>query len=151
MQIKRKGVVVKLRPATLEGVRCLYVDVNSVAAALKDPEELFRSMANFPGKAVLVVDAWHETHLPLARRYLELCKKWAVDCVLSESKPAEALAAELACRDRCAVLSRDVDVVKAVGGCGVLVFLFLRGRLWLVEAATVHSAASTESFKAGAQ
>jgi len=37
---------------------------------------------------------------------------------LSESKPAEALAAELACRDRRAVLSRDVYVVKAVGGCG---------------------------------
>jgi len=148
MQIKRKGVAVRLRPATLEGVPCLYVDVNSVAAALKDPEELFRSMANFPGRVVLVVDAWHETHLPLARRYLELCRKWMVDCVLSESKPAEAYAAELACRDGCAVLSRDVDVVKAAGGCGVPVFLFLRSRLWLVESATVHSAASTESLKA---
>jgi len=41
---------------------------------------------------------------------------------LSESKPAEALAAELACCDRCAVLSRDMDVVKAVGDCGVRVF-----------------------------
>jgi len=90
-------------------------------------------MANFPGRVVLVVDAWHETHLPLARRYLELCKKWMVDYILSESKPAEAYAAELACRDRCAVLSRDVDAVKAVGNCGVPVFLFLRGRLWLVE------------------
>jgi len=49
MQIKRKGVVARLRPVTLEGVRCLYVDVNSVAAALKNPEELFRSMANIPG------------------------------------------------------------------------------------------------------
>jgi len=150
VQFKRKGVVARLRPATLEGVQCLYVDVNSVAAALKDLEELFRSMASFPGRVVLVVDAWHESHLPLARRYLELCRKWVVECVLSESKPAEALAAELACRDRCAVLSRDVDAVKAVGGCGVLVFLFLRGRLWLVEAAMVHSAASTESFKADA-
>jgi len=100
---------------------------------LSDPEELFRSMASLPGRAVLVVDAWHESHLPLARRYLKLCRKWMVECVLSESKPAEALAAELACRDRCAVLSRDVDVVKAVGGCGVPVFLFLRGLLWLVE------------------
>jgi len=133
IEVKRKGIAVRLRPATLEGVQCLYVDVNSVAAALKDVEELFRSMANFPGRAVLVVDAWHESHLPLARRYLELCKKWAVDCILSESKPAEALAAELACRDRCAVLSRDVDVVKAVGNCGVPVLLFLRERVWLVE------------------
>jgi len=133
IEVKRKGVAVRLRPATLEGVQCLYVDVNSVAAALKDPEELFRSMANFPGRAVLVIDAWHESHLPLARRYLDLCRKWMVECVLSESKPAEAYAAELACRDRCAVLSRDVDVVKAVGNCGVPVFLFLRGRVWLVE------------------
>jgi len=133
VEVKRKGVAVRLRPATLEGVQCLYVDVNSVAAALSDPEELFRSMANFPGKAVLVIDAWHESHLPIARRYLDLCKKWAVVCLLSESKPAEAYAAELACRDGCAVLSRDVDVVKAVGGCGVPIFLFLRGRLWLVE------------------
>jgi len=85
-----------------------------------------------------------------AKRYLDLCRKWMVDCVISDSKPAEALAAELVCRDGCAVLSRDVDVVKAVGGCGVLVFLFLRGRLWLVEAATVHSAASTENFKVDA-
>jgi len=133
IEVRRKGVSVKLRPATLEGVQCLYVDVNSVAAALSDPEELFRSMAGFPGRAVLVVDAWHETQLPLARRYLELCRRWVVDCVLSESKPAEAYAAELACRDQCAVLSRDVDIVKAVGNCGVPVFLFLRGRLWLVE------------------
>jgi len=133
VEVKRKGVVAKLKPATLEVVTCLYVDVNSVAAALKDVEELFRSMASFPGRAVLVVDAWHESHLPLARRYLELCKKWLVDCVLSESKPAEAYAAELACRDGCAVLSRDVDVIKAVGNCGVPVFLFLRGRIWLVK------------------
>jgi len=133
MQIKRKGVVARLRPASLEGVPCLYVDVNSVAAALSNAEELFRSMASFPGRAVLVVDAWHESHLPLARRYLELCRWWMVECLLSESKPAEAFAAELACRDGCAVLSRDVDVVKAVGGCGVPVFLFLRGRVWLVE------------------
>ena len=133
VEVKRKGVVVKLRPASLEGVQCLYVDVNSVAAALSDPEELFRSMAGFPGRAVLVIDAWHESHLPLARRYLDLCRKWMVECVLSESKPAEALAAELACREGCAVLSRDVDAVKAVDNCGVPVFLFLRGRLWLVE------------------
>jgi len=133
VQIKRKGVAARLRPATLEGVPCLYVDINSVAAALRDVEELFRSMASFPGRVVLVIDAWHESHLPLARRYLELCRKWIVECILSESKPAEALATALACRDRCAVLSRDVDVVKAVGNCGVPVFLFLRGRLWLME------------------
>jgi len=56
-----------------------------------------------------------------------------VDCILSESKPTEALAAGLACRNGCAVLSRDVDAVKAVGNCGVSVFLFLRGRVWLVK------------------
>jgi len=117
VEVKRKGVAVRLRPATLEGVRCIYVDVNSVAAALKDPEELFRSMASFPGRAVLVVDAWHETHLPLARRYLELCRKWMVECVLSESMPAEALAAELACREGCAVLSRDVVRLWATAAC----------------------------------
>jgi len=133
VQIKRKGVAAKLRPASLEDVKCLYVDVNSVAAALSDAEELFRSMADFPGRVVLIVDAWHESHLPLARRYLDLCRKWMVECILSESKPAEAYAAELACRDGCAVLSRDVDAVKAVGNCGVPVFLFLRGRVWLVE------------------
>jgi len=98
VEVKRKGVVARLRPATLEGVRCLYVDVNSVAAALSDPEELFRSMSSFPGRVVLVVDAWHESQLSLAKRSLELCRKWIMECVLSESKPAEALVAELACR-----------------------------------------------------
>jgi len=129
MQIKKKGVVARLRPASLEGVSCLYVDVNSVVAVLRNPEELFRSMASFPGRVVFVVDAWHESHLPLARRYLDLCRKWMVGCLLSESKPAEAYAAELACRDGCAVLSRDVDAVKAAGGCGLPIFIFLRGRL----------------------
>jgi len=137
LTIKRKGVEVELVPTSLEGVQCLYVDANSVAAALGDPEELFRSMANFPGKVVLVIDAWNETHMPLARRYLEYCRKWIVDCALSESKPAEALAAELACREGCAVLSRDVDVVKAASGCGIPIFLFLRGSLWRVKAANV--------------
>jgi len=137
LTIKRKGVEVELVPASLEGAPCLYVDANSVAAALSDPEELFRSMTNFPGKVVLVIDAWNETHMPLARRYLEYCRKWMVDCILSESKPAEAYAAELACRGGCAVLSRDVDVVKAVGGCGIPIFLFLRGSLWRVKAANM--------------
>jgi len=137
LKIKRKGVEVELAPASLEGVQCLYVDANSVAAALSDPEELFRSMANFPGKVTFVIDAWNETHMPLARRYLEHCRKWMVDCVLSESKPAEAYAAELACREGCAVLSRDVDVVKVAGGCGIPVFLFLRGSLWRIKAANV--------------
>jgi len=87
IEVKRKGIAARLRPATLEGVQCLYVDVNSVAAALRDPEELFRSMASFPGRAVLVVDAWHETHSPLARRYLELCRKWVVDCISPSLSP----------------------------------------------------------------
>jgi len=133
VRVKRKGVDAELAPASLDGVRCLYVDANSVAAALSDPEELFRSMANFPGKVTLVIDAWSETHMPLARRYLEYCRKWMVECVLSESKPAEAYAAELACRDGCAVLSRDVDVVKVAGNCGVPIYMFLRGRTHLVR------------------
>jgi len=133
VRVKRKGADAELAPASLDGVRCLYVDANSVAAALGDPEELFRSMANFPGRAVLVIDAWSEVHMPLARRYLEYCRKWMVECVLSESKPAEAYAAELACRDGCAVLSRDVDVVKAAGGCGIPMYMFLRGRVYLVR------------------
>jgi len=137
LAIKRKGIKVELTPASLEGIPCLYVDVNSVVAALSDSEELFRSMANFPGRAVLVIDAWNETHMPLARRYLDLCKKWMVECVLSESKPAEILAAELACRDGCAVLSRDVDVVKVASNCGIPIFLFLRGSLWRVKAVNV--------------
>jgi len=133
LTIKRKGVEVELAPTSLEGAPCLYVDANSVAAALSDPEELFRSMANFPGRAVLVIDAWSETHMPLARRYLEYCRKWMVECALSESKPAEAYAAELACRDGCAVLSRDVDAVKSAGNCGVPIYMFLRGRTYLVR------------------
>jgi len=132
-KIKRKGVEVDLVPASLEGIECLYVDANSIAAALSNPEELFRSMANFPGRVVLVIDAWNETHVPLARRYLDLCRKWMVNCILSESKPAEAYAAELACRDGCAVLSRDVDVVKAAEGCGIPMYMFLRGRVHLVR------------------
>jgi len=132
VQIKRKGVAARLRPVFLEGVPCLYVDVNSVAAALKDPEELFRSMASFPSRVVLVVDAWHESQLPLARRYLDLCKKWMVECILSETKPAETLAAELACREGCAVLSRDVDVVKSVKSlnCNIPIYIFLRKKIW---------------------
>jgi len=30
------------------------------------------------------------------------------------------------------VLSRDIDVVKAVGNCGVPIFLFVRSRIWRV-------------------
>jgi len=55
--------------------------------------------------AVLVIDAWHESHLPLARRYLELCQRHALDCRLSESRPAELCEAE--CGEGCAAVARQ--------------------------------------------
>ncbi|MEM1598786.1 MAG: hypothetical protein QW598_08485 [Pyrobaculum sp.] len=87
--MRRKGVAIRLKPASLDVFRCIYVDVFSVAAALSDREELFRSFSQFPGRAVFVVDAWHEAHLPLARYYTELCRKWIIDCVcrLEDSSP----------------------------------------------------------------
>ncbi|MEM1598616.1 MAG: hypothetical protein QXP31_07695 [Pyrobaculum sp.] len=135
MRLRRKGVEVRLVPASLEVYSCVYVDVFSVAAALGDREELFRSFSQFPGRAVFVVDAWHESQLPLARQYAELCRKWLIDCLLSERKPAEEYAVELACRDGCAVLTRDVDAVRWARElrCDVPILVFNRGRVWLAK------------------
>ena len=80
---------------------------------------------------MLVIDAWHESHMPLARRYLELCQRHALDCRLSESRPAEVHAAELCeaeCGEGCAVVTRDYDAALRAGRCAVLIFQ--RGRLW---------------------
>jgi len=63
-------------------------------------------------------------------RYLDLCKKWMMECVLSESKPAEALAAELVCRDRCAVLSRGVVRLWATAACQCFSFFGAACGLW---------------------
>ncbi|MEM0184216.1 MAG: hypothetical protein QXU93_11630 [Thermoproteus sp.] len=125
-------VEVELEPASLEGVNCVYVDVFSVAAAFSDKAELFRGFAEFPGRAVFVLDAWHESHMPLARRYRELCGRWAIECVLSEDRPAEEKAVELACREGCAVLTRDFDAVRRARelGCDAPVLIFNRGQLW---------------------
>jgi len=68
--------------------------------------------------AVLVIDAWHESHLPLARRYLELCERHMLDCRLSESGPAEPCEAERG--EGCAAVARDYDAA----------LIFQRGRLW---------------------
>jgi hypothetical protein len=72
-----------------------------------------------------VVDAWHENHLPLARRYLDLCRRYGLECRLSEAKPAEVYAVELCeaeCGEGCAVVTRDYDAVKAAEKCTVLIF-----------------------------
>jgi len=68
---------------------------------------------------------------PAGQALLRPLQKVGSGLALSESKPAETLAARLACRDQCVVLSRDADAVKAAGGCGAPIFLFLCGRLWL--------------------
>ena len=129
----RKGKFVLL-PDSPANYRRLYVDVFSMAASLSQPEELFASAAEAGINAVFVIDAWHENHLPLARRYLELCRRHDLDCRLSESKPAEVYAVELCeaeCGEGCAVVTRDYDAVKAAAKCAVLIFQ--NGRFWRAE------------------
>jgi len=133
MRRTRKGVF-NLKPDSPLNYRRLYVDVFSVAASLSQPEELFKSAAEAGLDVVFVVDAWHESHMPLARRYLELCRRYGFDCRLSEQKPAEIYAVELCdaeCGARCAVVTRDYDAVKAAGRCTVLIFR--GGRFWRVS------------------
>jgi len=134
MKVRTKKGVFELKPDSLSNYRRLYVDVFSVAAALSDPEELFRSAAEAGLDAVFVVDAWSEIHMPLARRYLEMCRRYGLDCRLSEQKPAELYAAELCeaeCGAGCAVVTRDYDAVAVVKRCAVL--LFRGGRFWRVQ------------------
>jgi len=123
-----------LTPDSITNYRRLYVDVFSVAASLAVPEELFASAAEAGVNAVFVVDAWHESHMSLARRYLDLCRRYGLDCRLSEAKPAELYAVELCeaeCGAGCAVVTRDYDAVKAAERCTVLIFQ--RGRFWRAE------------------
>ena len=131
MQVKNRKGRFSLRPDSTTNYRRLYIDVFSLAASLSQPEELFASAAEAGLDAVFVVDAWHETHMSLARRYLDLCRRYGLDCRLSEAKPAEIYAAELCdaeCGERCAVVTRDYDAVKVAKRCAVLIFQ--RGRFW---------------------
>jgi hypothetical protein len=131
MRVRTRKGVFELKPDSPANYRRLYVDVFSIEADLSDPEELFRSAAEAGVEAVFVVDAWSETHMPLARRYIELCGMYRLDCRLSEQKPAELYAAELCeaeCGGGCAVVTRDYDAVAVVKRCAVL--LFRGGRFW---------------------
>jgi hypothetical protein len=134
MKVKNRKGRFSLRPDSIVNYHKIYVDVFSVAASLSQPEELFRSAAEAGVNAVFVVDAWRESHMPLARRYLELCHRHMLGCRLSESKPAEVYAVELCeteCGAGCAVVTRDYDAVKAAEKCAVLI---LRGgRFWRVS------------------
>jgi len=131
MKVKNRKGVFNLKPDSIANYRRLYVDVFSIAASLSQPEELFASAAEAGLDAVFVIDAWHESHMPLARRYFDLCQRYGLDCRLSEQKPAEVYAVELCeaeCGAGCAVVTRDYDAVKAAERCAVLIFQ--RGRFW---------------------
>jgi len=134
MQVKNRKGRFSLHPDSPFNYRRIYIDVFSIAASLSQPEELFASAAEAGVNAVFVVDAWHESHMSLARRYLDLCRRYGLDCRLSEHKPAEVYAVELCeaeCGARCAVVTRDYDAVKAAERCTVLIFQ--RGRFWRAE------------------
>jgi hypothetical protein len=131
MKVKNRKGRFDLRPDSIANYSRLYVDVFSIAASLSEPEELFKSAAEAGINAVFVVDAWHESHMPLARRYLELCRRYGLDCHLSEQKPAEVYAVELCeaeCGAGCAVVTRDYDAVLRAERCAVLIFR--GGRFW---------------------
>jgi len=134
MKVKNRKGRFSLRPDSIVNYRRLYIDVFSVAASLAVPEELFASAAEAGVNAVFVVDAWHESHMSLARRYLDLCRRYGLDCRLSEQKPAEVYAVELCeaeCGAGCAVVTRDYDAVKTAERCTVLIFR--GGRFWRAE------------------
>jgi len=136
MQRRNRKGKFALRPDSIASYRRLYVDVFSIAASLSRPEELFASAAEAGLDAVFVIDAWHETHMSLARRYTELCRRYGLDCRLSEQKPAEIYAAELCeaeCGEGCAVVTRDYDAVKAAVKCAVLIFQ--NGKFWRAQQA----------------
>ena len=134
MKVKNRKGRFHLTPDSIANYRRLYVDVFSLAASLAVPEELFASAAEAGVNAVFVVDAWHESHMSLARRYLELFRRYGLDCRLSEQKPAEIYAVELCeaeCGEGCAVVTRDYDAVKTAERCTVLIFR--GGRFWRAE------------------
>jgi hypothetical protein len=134
MKVKNRKGRFHLTPDSIANYRRLYVDVFSIAASLSQPKELFASAAEAGVNAVFVVDAWHESHMSLARRYLDLCRRYGLDCRLSEAKPAEVYAVELCeaeCGAGCAVVTRDYDAVKAAERCTVLIFR--GGRFWRAQ------------------
>jgi hypothetical protein len=136
---KRWGSLdVELEPDALARHSCVVVDAFSVAASLSRPEELFSGFAEAGIRAIFVLDAWHETHLGRARRYLDLCGRYGLDCRLSERKPAEELAVELACAEGCAVLTRDYDAVRRALEirCGVPILMAKGGGVYRVVAAS---------------
>ncbi|MBP1448663.1 MAG: hypothetical protein JZD41_01415 [Thermoproteus sp.] len=121
-----------LRPDSPLNYRRVYADTFSLAASLSDREELFRGLAGLMDQAamegrelevVLVLDAWSDTHLPLAREYARLAEEYGLPYTLSERKPAELYAVELCelCAPDCAVLTRDYDAINAAVKCPVLV------------------------------
>ena len=138
MKVKNRKGRFSLRPDSIVNYRRLYIDVFSLTASLSRPEELFASAAEAGVNAVFVVDAWHESHMSLARRYLDLCRRYGLDCRLSEAKPAEIYAVELCeaeCGEGCAVVTRDYDAALGAERCAVL--LFWRGRMWRAVPANV--------------
>ncbi|MFZ8810090.1 MAG: hypothetical protein ACO2PN_18550 [Pyrobaculum sp.] len=134
MQRRNRKGKFTLQPDSAANYRRLYVDVFSMAASLSQPEEIFASAAEAGLNAVFVIDAWHETHMTLARRYLDLCRRYGLDCRLSEQKPAEVHAVELCeaeCGEGCAVVTRDYDAVKVAERCAVLIFQ--KGKFWRAQ------------------
>jgi len=134
MQRRNRKGKFTLQPDSAANYRRLYVDVFSMAASLSQPEEIFASAAEANLDAVFVIDAWHETHMTLARRYLDLGRRYGLDCRLSEQKPAEIYAVELCeaeCGAGCAVVTRDYDAVKAAERCAVLIFQ--KGKFWRAQ------------------
>ncbi|RFA95823.1 hypothetical protein [Pyrobaculum aerophilum] len=134
MRVKTKKGVFELEADAWTNYKRLYVDVFSLAASLSYPEELFKSAAEAGVNAVFVIDAWHESHMPLARRYLELCRRYGLECRLSEQKPAEIYAVELCeaeCNGECAVVTRDYDAALRAEKCAVL--MLRGGRMWRVR------------------
>jgi len=134
MRVKNRKGRFLLAPDSPVNYSRLYVDVFSLAASLSSPEELFRSAAETGLDAVFVIDAWHEAHMPLARRYFELCRRYALDCRLSEHKPAEIYAVEFCeaeCGSRCAVVTRDYDAAARAEKCAVV--MLRGGRFWRVR------------------
>lgn len=132
MIVKNKKGRFLLRPDSPLNYRRVYVDAFSLAASLAHREELFRGLAGLADQAamegralevVLVLDAWSETHLPLARECTGLAERYGLPYALSGRKPAELYAVELCelCAPDCAVLTRDYDAVNAADKCPVLV------------------------------
>jgi len=102
--------------------RPVFVDVFSVVGGLVRVVELFRGFAYVGVDAVFVLDAWSETHLPLARRFARLCREYGIECVLSEHEPAERLGLKLCeqANPNPALLTRDLEPATHTTKCTIL-------------------------------